>query len=299
MAVSFLSILSAISGWVYTLCWSLSFYPQPLLNFRRKSTTGATIDFPTINTLGFLAYFSSSAAFMYSSQIRKEYALRYGGYTPTVQFNDLAFAGHAVILCFITISQYVPWIWGFDTRTTTGHRAFPSRTILGIGVGCILGVGIVAIIVAGRNDGDPQTGWAWIDVARLNQVLLSREANGTAKVYACSYVKVLITLVKYMPQVLTNYRNHSTKGWSINQILLDFVGGILSLLQLATDSYRQGDWSGVTGNPVKLALGNISIFFDVIFISQHYFLYNKKRGKSTSVGENDPLIEDSIDEDSI
>jgi cystinosin len=93
------------------------------------------------------------------------------------------------------------------------------------------------------------------------------------QIYAISYVKLVVTLVKYMPQVLTNYRNRSTHGWSIYQILLDFVGGVLSLTQLGIDAYLQGDWSGVTGNPVKLALGNIAIVFDVVFMVQHYLLY--------------------------
>lgn len=47
-----LRVLSALAGWVYTAAWSLSFYPQPLLNYRRKSTAGTTIDFPFINALG-------------------------------------------------------------------------------------------------------------------------------------------------------------------------------------------------------------------------------------------------------
>lgn len=94
-----------------------------------------------------------------------------------------------------------------------------------------------------------------------------------------------------MPQVLMNYRKRSTTGWSIAQILLDFVGGILSIAQLGIDSYLQGDWSGITGNPVKLALGNISIFFDVIFITQHYCLYRKRGGKALTVGEDDPLLD--------
>lgn len=76
-----------------------------------------------------------------------------------------------------------------------------------------------------------------------------------------------------MPQVLTNYRNRSTHGWSIHQILLDFLGGVLSLSQLGVDSYMQRDWSGITGNPVKLALGNIAIVFDIVFMVQHYVLY--------------------------
>jgi cystinosin len=92
-----------------------------------------------------------------------------------------------------------------------------------------------------------------------------------------------------MPQVLTNYRNHSTNGWSIIQILLDFAGGILSIAQLCIDSYLQGDWSGITGNMVKLALGNVSVFFDLIFIVQHFYLYRGKKGQFED-GEEDPLL---------
>lgn len=76
-----------------------------------------------------------------------------------------------------------------------------------------------------------------------------------------------------------NYRRQSTLGWDINQILLDLAGGVLSLLQLVMDSSLQSDWSGITGNPVKLFLGNISIIFDLIFITQHYILYRGAESK--------------------
>ena len=56
-------------------------------------------------------------------------------------------------------------------------------------------------------------------------------------------------------------------------MLLDFAGGWLSLAQLCIDSALENDWSGVTGNPVKFGLGNITIVFDVIFMVQHYVLY--------------------------
>jgi cystinosin len=105
--------------------------------------------------------------------------------------------------------------------------------------------------------------------------------------------------VKYMPQVLTNYRNHSTHGWSIAQIILDIIGGILSLTQLGIDSYLQHDWSGITGNPVKLSLGNVSIFFDVIFMFQHYCLYRGQKGKAFAEGEEAPLLDDSSTEERI
>ena len=82
-----------------------------------------------------------------------------------------------------------------------------------------------------------------------------------------------MTVVKYIPQAWANYQRKSTAGWSIYQILLDVIGGVLSIAQLVIDSSLQSDWSGITGNPVKLGLGNVSIFFDVIFMVQHYILY--------------------------
>jgi cystinosin len=106
-----------------------------------------------------------------------------------------------------------------------------------------------------------------------------------------------------MPQILTNFRNRSTHGWSIEQILLDFLGGILSIAQLGIDSYLQRDWSGITGNPVKFALGNFAIFFDIIFMVQHYWLYRGTRGKEATEtereqgNEEDPLLGNGRDRD--
>lgn len=111
-----------------------------------------------------------------------------------------------------------------------------------------------------------------------------------SQVYTLSYVKLVITVVKYIPQVWVNYKRKSTVGWSIWQIILDFSGGTLSLAQLALDASLEDDWSGVTGNPVKFFLGNISIFFDVIFIVQHYILYREEQGADADADLNAPLL---------
>jgi cystinosin len=168
---SFLHLISISSGWIYFFCWSFSFYPQPILNFRRRSTSGTTIDFPAINVLGFIAYFSSNFAFLYSPQIRDEYALRHHGLTPTVQYNDLAFAAHAVATSVITLSQFWATLWGFEKRGRRDPGARISKSIMGIIVGSIVGIVTVAFIVVVRDDKDPKTGWAWIDVVS-NTVLL-------------------------------------------------------------------------------------------------------------------------------
>ena len=55
--------------------------------------------------------------------------------------------------------------------------------------------------------------------------------------------------------------------------MLDLTGGFLSLAQLVLDSSLQNDWSGLTGNPVKFFLSQITIVFDAVFITQHYVMY--------------------------
>lgn len=70
------------------------------------------------------------------------------------------------------------------------------------------------------------------------------------------------------------------------------------MLQLLIDSSLQADWSGLTGNPVKFGLANISLLFDIIFITQHYVLYGpveEKRESATTEDEDlrrehDPLL---------
>ena len=57
--------------------------------------------------------------------------------------------------------------------------------------------------------------------------------------YFCSYVKLFITLIKYVPQAYLNFRRKSTFGWSIGNILLDFTGGFLSIGQMFVISYNE------------------------------------------------------------
>ncbi|KAJ8130381.1 hypothetical protein O1611_g3249 [Lasiodiplodia mahajangana] len=220
--------------------------------------------------IGFACYFIYTCALYWSPLIRHQYALRHDNHTPTVAFNDIAFAIHALILTAILNTQYfLPSIWGFER--SPGLK--PSRLITGVFTGCLTGVVLIIFVVASQPpNANPKTSWAWLDV-----------------IYVISYVKLLVTLVKYAPQLVYNSRNRSTKGWDISQILLDFAGGLLSIAQLGIDSYLQHDWSGVTGNPVKFFLGNVSMIYDLLFMGQHYCLY--RDDSSNGDGERASLLE--------
>ena len=99
--------------------------------------------------------------------IREQYAARHpSSPEPTVQFNDLAFALHAVLLTVLTYSQFFPSLWGFKV----GRFQHISRPIAGIVSGGILAVVFVILVVfiQSSDGGYNPTEWAWIDVVSLS-----------------------------------------------------------------------------------------------------------------------------------
>ena len=84
-----------------------------------------------------------------------------------------------------------------------------------------------------------------------------------------------------MPQVYLNWKRKSTVGWSLANVILDFCGGFFSFCQIIVDSVARGKplfgGDGDAGfNIVKFLLSVIAMFFDIIFLFQHYVLYRDK-----------------------
>lgn len=95
-----------------------------------------------------------------------------------------------------------------------------------------------------------------------------------------SYVKLVITTIKYTPQAYMNYKRRATTGWSIHNIILDFTGGSFSILQMLLLAYNYDDWISIFGNFTKFGLGLVSMLFDILFFVQHYVLYKSDRRMS-------------------
>lgn len=215
--------------------------------YRRGSVTGLSFDFFAINAVGFGVYTLSTCLFLFSPTIREQYGERHpSAPEPSVQYNDLAFGAHAFILTLLMWCQF--WCFGF--------KRDPSQK-LGSGMtGAIIGSAMVLSFVT-TSVYFGIGSWEALDI-----------------VYTLGYIKLLITVLKYVPQVLLNNRRKSTVGWSIHNILLDTTGGVLSLAQLFLDSALAGDLvAGTFGNPLKLGLALVTLGFDAIFLTQHYMLY--------------------------
>lgn len=65
-----LIVLSEVVGWIYFVAWSVSFYPQIYINFKRKSVVGLNFDFLALNIVGFLMYFLFNAGLFWNKFIQ-------------------------------------------------------------------------------------------------------------------------------------------------------------------------------------------------------------------------------------
>ncbi|XP_043195929.1 cystinosin homolog isoform X2 [Amphibalanus amphitrite] len=238
-----LDTFSSVVGWVYFAAWTVSFYPQIYTNYRRKSVVGLNFDFLALNLVGFTFYSVFNCGLYFSVAIQDMYFADHPYGLVPVAVNDVVFALHALFACIVTVLQCFIYERGGQTVSLAARGLLVVFALVIIITAIVAGCGVV--------------NWLWF-------------------LYVFSYVKLAITIVKYVPQAYHNYQRRSTEGWAIGNVLLDFTGGSLSILQMFIDAYNYNDWSSIFGNPTKFGLGLFSVLFDILFICQHYCLYRSR-----------------------
>lgn len=198
-------------------------------------TTGLSADFIYLNPIGFLALTLWSFAVRFSPTARKQYADRHGGHAPQVSDADLAFALHALVITLLIVAQVLYYARrravatpydrfasaegtaGADERTplfpepADWHRAQRQRQLEEEDAGpdvsqpsVLAQIGIVMIFITAAGQGLS----VWIGRTQWLDFL-----------YFASSVKLAISAVKYIPQVLLNRRLKSADGFAIGQII--------------------------------------------------------------------------------
>ncbi|KNE66508.1 lysosomal Cystine transporter [Allomyces macrogynus ATCC 38327] len=216
---------SAIFGWTCFVAWSISFWPQVILNFRRKGVEGLSLDFLSYKVVGFTCYSIYTLAFSASEVVQDQYRARNNGASNLVAPNDVVFAVHAWVLTIIT--------W-----KATHSLSVLCKVVILAAMGSIATY-LIAMVVKPS-----------IEELDLMNFLGSW--------------KLGMSLIIYLPQMFMNYRNKSTVGWSIHNIILDATGGTLSLVQLFLDAWiawriTDGPLEGwvsraLSGNGTKLTM---------------------------------------------
>ncbi|XP_053424410.1 cystinosin isoform X1 [Nycticebus coucang] len=257
---SVVSIINQVIGWIYFVAWSISFYPQVIMNWRRKSVIGLSFDFLALNLTGFVAYSVFNIGLLWVPYIKEQFLLKYPNGVNPVDSNDVFFSLHAVVLTLIVIMQCCLYERGSQ------RVSWPAVSFLVL---------------------------LWL-FAFITMIVAAAGATTWLQFLFCfSYIKLAVTLVKYFPQAYMNFYYKSTEGWSIGNVLLDFIGGSFSLLQMFLQSYNNDQWTLIFGDPTKFGLGIFSIFFDIVFFIQHFCLYRKKPGlQAAHTGSDSCLRQD-------
>lgn len=258
-----LEIAYQVLGWTAFLSWSCSFYPQVILNFRRKSVVGLNFNFVLLNLTKHSSYLIYNATLYFSSDVQRQYYEKYGfEQMIPVAANDVAFSIHAVLLTAITLFQISIY--------ERGNQKF-SKISIGIVSIAWLSAAICLFVAL------PTHSWLWL-------------------ISVFNTIQVIMTVIKYIPQVYMNCGRKSTDGFSIGNILLDLLGGLANYGQMVVQSIDQDSWVNFYGNIGKLLLSLVSVFFDVLFILQHYVLYPAKKliqSPKLVEGEREPLTKSS------
>ncbi|XP_043710790.1 cystinosin homolog [Telopea speciosissima] len=241
-----LKIAYNLFGWIAFFSWSFSFYPQVILNYRRKGVVGLNFDFLVLNLTKHSSYLIYNTSLFFSHVVQRQYLNKYGhGQMIPVAANDVAFSIHAVLLTAITLFQVLIYERG-DQKV--------SKTCILLTCAAWCSAAICLFIAL------PHHSWFWL-------------------ISVFGEIQVAMTLIKYIPQAYMNYKRKSTQGWSIGNILLDLFGGLMNYAQMAMQSIDQDSWVNFYGNIGKTLLSLVSIFFDLLFMFQHYLLYPSKKEK--------------------
>ncbi|XP_054787337.1 cystinosin homolog isoform X2 [Prosopis cineraria] len=112
-----LHVLYEVLGWFAFVCWSISFYPQVILNFRRKSVVGLNFDFVVLNLTKHSAYLLYNASLYFSSTIQKQYKEKYGQHergnqkVSKIACGIVTVAWSIAAICFFIALPKHHWLW--------------------------------------------------------------------------------------------------------------------------------------------------------------------------------------------
>uniref|UniRef100_A0A0D3CIV9 Cystinosin homolog n=1 Tax=Brassica oleracea var. oleracea TaxID=109376 RepID=A0A0D3CIV9_BRAOL len=168
-----------VEGFVHLICaiffcchcvpsWSISFYPQLILNFRRKSVVGLNFDFVLLNLTKHSSYMIYNACLYFSPIIQKQYFDTYGDQEVMIHVaaNDVAFSIHAVVLTALTLFQ----IFIYERGPQKVSRFATGLVVL------VWGFAAICFFIA-----LPSHSWLWL-ITIFNSIQVS------------------MTCVKYIPQ---------------------------------------------------------------------------------------------------
>jgi cystinosin len=169
--------------------WALFYTLRSYLKY--ESSYDNVLFLVALNVVGFTCYSIYVCALYFSSTVQGLYHEKYGPNAHiSVQSNDVAFAVHALILSTCTLGQIA-----YYDGLMQAHG--PSQSIFYTVLVLLTLMILSPVLVALSANGLLPWRLTWLDY-----------------LYVLSFLKIGVSLIKYIPQVVLNYHRKSTLGWS-------------------------------------------------------------------------------------
>lgn len=235
--------LSIFCGWSYAIVWGLSFYPTLYLNYRLKTADSISVDYVILNIIGYICYSISLLLQLKCVDVRRQYMQVYEGKLPLLSNADLFYSFHGIILLTVLMSQVLfgNSIWNFKNERINFKIHKLTRMVLAF---------LMLFCTVSWYFDDEK--YAFLNFA-MN----------------LAFVKIIISLIKYLPQVIYNYRRKSMYGISRLQIMFDLLGALFAFCEF----YLKNELpllEAINANRGKIGITIVTSIFSTIFWVQIY-----------------------------
>ncbi|GMM36601.1 cystinosin-like protein [Saccharomycopsis crataegensis] len=289
--MSFLKFLSNVFGITYVCLWSSAFYPTLLMNYKLKSSDAISLDSLLLNVIGYFSYFITIYLQLFDTNVIADYEKVYKT-KPILSMIDFGYALHCLLCITVTFFQVVYYrvlkLKSYHDPSTRAHNPGDANRFSITG-------DLKYIVIVLRK----------INISTKYSIIILLIFLGTCLYRAfiteslpllfltkiLTMVKLFINCIKFVPQLLLNYKNKSVKGYPFLAIYLDLAGGMMSFCQIILDNYmillqwkserpinRMGIeidhslhfsfFDFVKKNFAKCGLVLVGFFFDFCFLSQ-------------------------------
>ena len=254
---TYLDSACKICYWVCLSCWSLSYYGQLVLNNKSKSVKGYSLDYCLFNLIGFFVY-SITCIFSFIDEVN----------TNQISIGNLVFSIHGLILSAVLFKQTLLYSSDNQDESFSSFSLYSFTSIITM---------LSILLFCEKVDSlyDPN--------------ILSKDQNFKFNSESLSGVIIIYcTFFKYLSQLLLNYKNTSTIGFSSINVYLELSGSVFCLAQGIISAINNEDF-----NIVKCIICSFSFAFSFIFIIQR-LIYKNNQGEVNKDNEYDNSLKHSV-----
>lgn len=255
--------LTTACGWIYAIVWGLSFYPALYLNYTLKTSDSVSLDYIFLNIVGYLCYSVSLWLQLYSDNVIAQFMVNFDGRRPILSGADLFYAFHGLFILLVLLSQivYGERLWSFQNDRTHFrlHRLTKMVFVL-----------IFVFLFGSWLSGDQKF------------KLLTFALN-------LAFFKIIISLIKYIPQVMHNYRRKSMYGVSRLQLSLDVTGAVFCMLEFVLKNDLP-IVEAIHANRGKVGITTVTFIFAAVFWYQIWIYGGERKDLPYKEAKNELLV---------